>query len=178
MLVTVSLNDVLRDEQHNERVINFTSALLRIVSNIPNFILSLFILPFYLLMLPIVHALLSIAIRKITVVAKNVHEDVKRMDYQTVRKVYDLVSHNTRNFTKSPENPSFLTKGIRHKLEALMGLYKSIQNSLESILFVDVSNQPSLTEQEKKDFELLNDAWGDDEDGKYGEMTFNQLKHR
>jgi hypothetical protein len=35
MIASVSINDVLRDEQQNEKIINISSAILRSVSNIP-----------------------------------------------------------------------------------------------------------------------------------------------
>lgn len=167
---------ILRDEQHNERVINFTSGLLRIVSNIPNFILALLIFPYYLMMVPVVHVVLSKTIRKVSSVAENIEKDLKEMDYATARQIYDLITKANSSFSVLPDSSSPFTKGVRKKLNTLINLYKSIQKSLETVLFVDVSSQPPLTEQEKSSYDALNDVWGDDEDGLYGEMTFNQLK--
>ena len=100
------------------------------------------------------------------------------MDYESVKQIYDLLSglrHDT-DFLNSES--TFLTRGLKAKLVKLLELYKTIKEALEAVLFVDMSGQPPLTKEEKLAFEALNDIWGDDEDGEYAKMTFNQLKKR
>ena len=178
MIASVSLNDVLRDEQQNEKIINFSSAILRSVSNIPNVVITIIAIPFLLLMIPILNWVLASLIRKTSAMVANINRDIQQMDYESVKQIYDLLSglrHDT-DFLNSES--TFLTRGLKAKLVKLLELYKTIKEALEAVLFVDMSGQPPLTKEEKLAFEALNDIWGDDEDGEYAKMTFNQLKKR
>ncbi len=176
MVASVSLNDVLRDEQQNEKIINFSSAILRFVSNIPNVLFSIISIPFLILLIPILNLVLASIIRKTSVVVKNIRQDVQEMDYERVKEVYDLLSGLNDKALTLNGDANFLTKRLRNKLIKLLELYQTIAESLENILFVDTSNQIPLSDKEKADFNSLNDIWGDDDDGEYAKLTFNQLK--
>ena len=176
MVASVSLNNFLKDEADNEKIINFSSAILRFVSNIPNAIFSIISIPFLLLLIPVLNLVLASAIRKTTIVVKNIDKDIQGMNYEGVKEIYDLLSGLDRNSTLLNNDSNFLTKGLESKLIRLLALHNIITKKLELALFVDCAEELPLTEKEKEGFDRLNDIWGDDDDGSYGKLTFNQLK--
>lgn len=100
-------------------------------------------------------------------------EDIKELNYATARQIYGQLSNSCFNINQFQENDLSFIKSVRKNLNKRIFQCKYIQKSLEAVLFVDVNNQPLLTRQERKSFDALNEIWGDDEDGTYGEMTFN-----
>ena len=174
MYATLDLNYILKESEHNKKIINFSSAVLKGIANIPGTLLLILSVPLIIAMIPVLNLILYSTIKKMQKLVDLLNKGVSKMDYETVRKIYNSVS------TVKPEtitnDGGFVTGGLVNKTNKLFSLFKQLEKDLEKLLFVDTSNQPPLTEKEKEAFEYLNEVWGDDDDKVYAKATFNQLK--
>ena len=105
-----------------------------------------------------------------------------KLQYEFVKNAYSSFkefSKKTKPLVEESKNHSnsFLTKGISKKLLKSATLINETKELLCSFLYVDMSNQPPLTEKEIETFKRLNECWGDDNDEVYAKSTFHYLNN-
>jgi len=172
------------EEEKSKKVINFSSNTIKAISNVPGAIVSIIILPVYIIVLmPLTNLLLWQLINKIKRQADKLKKQISGIPYEEARIGYDLMSKLVLMLDNivteiQPASDNFLTKGMFNKIKIIAAVYKEMQTSLSNSLFLKVNNCEPLSDKEKESYRILNEVWGDDDDQVYAKHTHHCLTQK
>jgi len=181
MNYALSIDQMETEQLNSEKVITFSFSSIQAIRNIPNKLLAYIILPLFIVFfIPLINYLLWRILKQLTKEYKKLQIEVYNLKYEEAKKLYErFTTHHTNiervNKTKPQNNNYFFLRGIFNKflkIESMLGKSKQL---VASTLFVQVPK--SISEEDKKLLQNLEDFWGDDADEVYAEATHYHLTH-
>ena len=170
-------------QQNEIKIINFTSNAVGVVKNIPWIFLSIIILPFYfILFLPFANLILLRAYKNMQKEIGKLKRDIPDLPYKEAKEGYDIISKMVEFMegmakNMAPDANCLLFKGIYSKFQKIAGIFRGMQDSIATVLYVKADVTP-LSDKEKEAFKAMNDIWGDDSDQVYARHTHHHLTKR
>lgn len=180
MSAAITMDFPYVQQEESVKIINFSSSSIRAIKNIPWTILYVLALPFYvILFLPFINVVLWWFYKKLQKEVGEIKQGIPGLSYKGAKEGYEIISGLSRLMDKTleemaPDADSFLLQGVYDKFSKIAGVFREMQESIGSVLYVKADTTP-LSDKEKEAFKVMNDIWGDDDDQVYARHTHHHL---